>query len=164
MIVSVESQMPIKVISNHGFAEIVQNIETKQNSLLSKNNFKAGSVLIVFSPAGIFNSPTYLTVQTGINKHITLSPEFLQYINHRCSPNVFFNTSTMELVALKDIEEGEEFTFFYPSTEWEMTQSCRCYCGNDNCLQQIRGAKYIKPDVLNTYKITDFIREQLNTK
>lgn len=151
----------IKIISNHGFAEIRQNIQTKQKSLSATVPFKKGDVLSVFSAGEICKDPHYLTVQTGREQHITLVPQFLQYINHGCEPNVFFDTTTMELIALKDIDENQEFSFFYPSTEWNMAQPFYCYCGSNECLQNIKGAKYLLPEQIKKYALTDFIKREL---
>jgi hypothetical protein len=150
----------IEVISNHDFAEIRLNRHTNQKSLHAVRPAKEGDVLSNFSAGTTTTIPNYLTVQTGVNRHITLDPEFLQYINHSCDPNVFFDTTTMEVVALKDISENEEFSFFYPSTEWDMAQPFYCYCGSPECLQNIKGAKYIREQIKN-YRLTDFIRHQL---
>ena len=154
----------VQIISNHDLAEILENTLTKEKSLYAVRPFRKGELISKFSAGEIYSQPNYLTVQTGISRHITLMPEFLQYINHSCTPNVFFNTSTMEVTALKDIEENEEFSFFYPSTELNMAQPFLCYCGSKNCLQNIKGAKYIKPEILKKYKLTDFIKQQLNYK
>lgn len=43
----------------------------------------------------------------------------------------------------KGIKSGEDITFFYPSTEWDMAQGFECSCGAADCLGQIRGAKYL---------------------
>ena len=150
-----------RIISNHEFAEVRQKISNQQNALISLRSYKAGEIIARFSAGTISQEPTYLTVQVGIGKHITLEPEFLQYINHGCEPNVFFNTTTMELIALKDIGSEEEMTFFYPSTEWKMTQSFRCYCGSPHCLGEIRGAAYLSKEAQEKYRFTDFIQEQL---
>jgi len=104
-------------------------------------------------------TPTYLTVQVGVSKHITLQPEFLQYINHSCDPNVFFDTTAMKLIALKKVNANEELTFFYPSTEWKMTQSFNCYCGSSNCIGEIKGAFYLPRSVRENYRFTDFIQQ-----
>ena len=151
----------IQVISNHGFGEISQNNLTNQKSLHATIPFKKGDILISFSGGVISKTPHYLTVQTGKDQHITLVPEFLQYINHSCDPNVFFNTSTMQLVALKDIAVSDEFTFFYPSTEWDMAQPFVCFCGSQACLQNIKGAKYLSQEHVLRYELTDFIRKEL---
>lgn len=154
----------IEIISKHDFAEIIQNTGTGQKSLHALVPFKKGDLISRFSAGEIYNTPNYLTVQRGVDEHITLMPRFLQYINHSCSPNVFFDTTTMEVLALKDIEPNEEFSFFYPSTELDMAQPFLCYCGSRDCLQNIKGAKYIPGELLKKYKLTDFIREQLMNK
>ena len=35
----------------------------------------------------------------------------------------------MRLTALRPISEGDELTFFYPSTEWAMAEPFECGCG-----------------------------------
>lgn len=153
-----------RVISNHQFAERRQNISNDQNALFALRSYQPGEVIADFSAGTISAEPTYLTVQVGNRKHITLQPEFLQYINHSCNPNVFFDTTMLQLVALKDVTAGEEFTFFYPSAEWKMTQSFNCYCGNANCIGKIRGAFYLSPETETQYRFTDFIQQQLAKK
>lgn len=153
-----------RTISNHVIAERRQKISNEQNALFALRSFQPGEIIADFSAGTIAAEPTYLTVQIGTRKHITLQPEFLQYINHSCSPNVFFNTTTMQVEALRPIQEGEELTFFYPSAEWKMTQSFQCYCGAPDCIGSIRGAAYISEDVLKQYRLTDFIQQQLAKK
>jgi hypothetical protein len=150
-----------KFISNHGFAERRRKISNNQNSLFALRSFAPGEVIADFSASTISAEPTYLTVQISVRKHITLQPEFLQYINHSCSPNVFFDTTTMQVEALRPIQKGEELTFFYPCTEWKMVQPFPCYCSSPNCIGNIRGAAYIPEDVLKQYRLTDFIQQQL---
>ncbi len=152
------------VISNHQFAERRQKVSNDQNVLFALRSFQPGEVIADFSAGTISAEPTYLTVQVGNHKHITLQPEFLQYINHSCDPNVFFDTTTLQLVALKNIQEQDEFCFFYPSAEWKMTQSFDCYCGASNCIGQIRGAFYLSPEAQTQYRFTDFIQQQLVKK
>ena len=153
-----------EVISKHIFANVLLNNSSSQKSLHAATGFTSCDVICSFS-AGITQSyATYLTVQTAASRHITLMPEFLQYINHSCSPNVFFNTTTMELVCLQPLQPGDEFTFFYPSTEWEMAQPFVCNCGSAGCLQLINGASHLTVETLSKYKLTDFIRQQVRQK
>jgi SET domain len=149
------------IVSNHVFAIRYQDIDNKQNSLHSTKSFKKGEVICGFEAGTTQNYATYLTVQVSTDKHITLQPEFLQYINHSCEPTVFFDTTSMQLVALQDLNEGDEFTFFYPSTEWDMAQPFVCNCGSANCLQLINGASHLSLSTLNKYKLTNFIQQQL---
>ena len=150
-----------KMLSKHGFADIMQNSLTGERSLHAAAFFDAGEVVSEFTPEHIFEVATYLTVQTGENKHITLNPEFLQYINHSCDPNVFFDTTRMELVAIKEIQPGDELMFFYPSSEWQMTQSFDCFCGSSKCIHSIQGAVFLSELTIQEYRFTDFIMEQL---
>jgi SET domain len=150
-----------RTISNHQIAEVRQLLLNRQNALFALRSYQPGELIANFSAGTIAAEPTYLTVQVGTRKHITLQPEFLQYINHSCEPNVFFNTTTLELVALKEIQTEEEMTFFYPSTEWKMTQSFNCYCGNSNCIGEIKGAAYLSEEAIKYYRLTDFIQQQL---
>ncbi len=150
-----------RLISDHGIAQVRQRLTNNQNALHALRSFQPGDVIAEFTAGTIAAEPTYLTVQIDVGKHITLQPEFLQYINHSCAPNVFFNTTTMQVTALKSIEMNEEFTFFYPSTEWEMTQPFKCYCGSPACLGEIKGAAYLPKNVWKQYRFTDFIQQQL---
>ena len=153
-----------RVISDHQFAVVRQNLVNNQKAFFAQRSYQPGDVIADFSAGQVLSEPTYLTVQVAIDKHIMLQPQHLQYINHSCDPNVFFDTYTMQVVALKPIEEGDEMTFFYPSTEWDMAQPFTCYCGSDKCLGLIQGAAHISPEVIGTYKVTRFIQQQLHDR
>jgi len=150
-----------RMISNHGIAEMRRKLSNGQNALFSLRSYKPGDIIADFSAGTISAEPTYLTIQLGIRKHITFDPVFLQYINHGCDPNVFFDTTAMNLVALKHIKREEEMTFFYPSTEWKMTQRFNCYCGSPHCLGEIKGAAYLTKEERERYRFTDFIQQQI---
>jgi hypothetical protein len=150
-----------KMVSKHGFADIMQNGVTGERSLHAAAFFDAGDIVTEFTADKILDAPTYLTVQTAEHKHITLLPDFLQYVNHSCSPNVFFDTSRMELVGIKEIQPGDELMFFYPSSEWKMEQAFDCFCGTPQCLHNIQGAAFLSDEEAMRYRLTDFIKEQL---
>ncbi len=153
-----------EVISKHIFANVLLNNQTHQKALFAAVSFAPGDVISSFSAGTTQSYATYLTVQTAADRHITLQPDFLQYINHSCAPNAFFNTTTMELVCIQAMQPGDEFTFFYPGTEWEMAQPFVCNCGHTACLQLINGASHLSVETLSKYKLTDFIREQVRQK
>ncbi|GAC1396222.1 MAG: hypothetical protein NVSMB63_16670 [Sediminibacterium sp.] len=147
-----------------GFAQVVTNNHSGQKSLHAQSFFGAGDLICSFSAGTVSETASYLTVQTGEKKHITLQPEFLQYINHSCDPNVFFDTTCMKIIALKAIQPGDELTFFYPSTEWDMAQPFDCHCGSEKCLRRIQGAAYLNDADLRSYRLTDFIAQQLQKR
>lgn len=153
-----------EVVSNHQFAEIRKDRVTGQQTLFALKEFKKGDLISPLGAAFVTDKPSYLTVQTGNRSHIALHPYFLQYINHGCNPNCFFDTARMRVIALRDIQAGEEFTFFYPSTEWEMASPFQCYCNQPNCLGYISGAAHIPSEVLKKYTLSDFIKRKLQYK
>ena len=146
------------VISQHEHCIVKQNKENNQHGLFANASFKAGSTIVAFNASKIVDTPNYLTVQVSEHKHIHLSPEYLQYVNHCCEPNVLFNTTTMQLECISDIEAGEELRFFYPATEWRIAQQFICNCGKPSCVGLIQGAADTPTEVLNKYKLTDFIK------
>ena len=153
-----------RVISEHNFAIVRQNLVNNQKAFFAQLSYRPGDIIADFSAGQILSEPTYLTVQIDIDKHIILQPEHLQYINHSCDPNVFFDTYAMQIIALKTIQQGDEMTFFYPSTEWDMAQPFTCYCGSDKCIGEIKGATHISREVLSNYKLTRFIQQQLHER
>jgi len=150
------------IVANHQFAEIRKDRETGQQVLFALKSFRKGEKISPLGAAFVSDKPSYLTVQTGNKTHIALHPYFLQYINHGCNPNCFFDTTKMEVTALRDIAEGEEFTFFYPSTEWNMASPFQCYCNQPGCLGFINGASHIQEEILKRYKLSDFIKRKIH--
>lgn len=148
-------------VSQHGFVEVKKNINTQQHGLFALRAYEKGDIIIAFDAAKIVDTPNYLTVQVSDTKHIHLSPEYLQYVNHCCAPNVIFNTSKMVLECIDDISIGEELCFFYPATEWEIAQTFQCLCGSSNCIGLIQGAANTSLDILKQYTLTDFIKNKL---
>jgi hypothetical protein len=148
------------VLVDYGIATLVEDA-AGMKGLLSNNKVENGQVIIPFYPRETLNTPNYLTVQLSDDVHILLGPEFIQYINHSCDPNVFFDTTEMKLVALKDIQINEELTFFYPSTEWKMDQAFECLCGSGKCIKKIQGAFALTNEQQQAYKLNQFIVKKI---
>src|SRR5262249_3108281 len=105
----------------------------------------------------------YSSCQVSEDSHIELNSDLL-YCNHSCDPTVAFDMENMEVRALKDIEEGDAVTFFYPSSEWDMVQSFQCNCGSDKCLGEVKGAKWLGNDVLEGYWLNKHIRRMVERR
>lgn len=108
-----------------------------------------------------FSTPTYQTVQISERDHI-LDVVFAN-LNHSCSPNTFIDCRSLTLFAERDIEVGEELTFFYPATEWQMSRPFKCSCGSTNCIETVFGASNMLPDLLQKYKLNKHIELLLQT-
>lgn len=148
-------------IKDFKIASIHLDSSINQQLLISNCDFKENDCLIKFSYSEKVNRPTYLTVQINEKEHITLNPSFLQYINHSCDPNVFFDVESFKLIAIKPISKGEELTFFYPSTEWEMIQPFECYCKSISCLHFVKGAKFLAESEILEHKFSNYIRNKI---
>ena len=62
------------------------------------------------------------------------------------------------------LKEGDELTFFYPSTEWDMSQPFDCLCKTERCQGRITGAKDMDGKVLAGYWLNKHIEELLDEK
>ena len=144
------------------FAKVIVNAETGQHALHAALFFEKGSVITEFSARAVFATPDYLTMQVDDEQHISLLPECLQYTNHSCEPNVFFDTTYMQLIALCNIKPGEELLFFYPSTEFQMAQPFECHCQSEKCIGIISGAVNLSKSELQQYRLTEFIQKKLS--
>jgi hypothetical protein len=158
---SVPATSTFKKLQAFPVAEVWQNTQTGEHSLHAAQSFTPNQVICSFAAATTLSHPTYLTVQTALDTHITLRPFYLQYVNHSCAPNVFFDTARREFIALSAIQPGDELVFFYPSTEWDMQQPFTCQCSARNCLKVIKGAAHLSPAQLKKYRLSNFVLEQL---
>ena len=156
--------MQYKVTKVSSFAELWECPQTNEKALHATVTLMPGDLISTFGAKETLTAPNYLTVQLNEQEHILLAPEFLQYINHSCEPNVFFDTTNMVVTCLREIEVGEEMTFFYPSTEWSMDQKFECHCKTAVCLNSIQGAAHLHPDILKKYQLSAYIQHKLNLR
>ncbi|POR33903.1 Histone-lysine N-methyltransferase ash1 [Tolypocladium paradoxum] len=111
-----------------------------------------------FPPCTVAEEPTYATVQMGKNSHLNLNSDLL-FINHSCEPSLIFDTGNLNvLVGPKGLQPGDELTFFYPSTEWDMAQPFDCLCGTPTCRGTIGGARNMTPKQLEGMWLNGHIR------
>ncbi len=155
----------LQTLSDHATSVLeVKKLHNGQNALFARRSFAVAEIISAFSSASIHKVPSYLTVQVGDEQHIELFPPILQYMNHSCDPNAFFDTTRMEVIALRDIAQGDEIVFFYPSSEWHMVQPFECLCGSGACLHIIAGADSVNEKALRQYRLTDFIQAKLEER
>lgn len=98
--------------------------------------------------------PTRFSLQIGPLEH--LEPAFdsddpsgfesssWRFLNHSCAPNA--RVQFPQLIAASPIGVGEEITFNYNTTEYELIEPFRCQCGAIHCAEWIRGFKFVEPE------------------
>lgn len=80
-----------------------------------------------------------------------LAAEPADYINHSCSPNCGLMGATI-LVAMRDIEPGEELTFDYATCDAEPYDEFECRCGSARCRGKVNGHDWMNPELQRRYR------------
>ncbi|HEX6270884.1 MAG TPA: SET domain-containing protein-lysine N-methyltransferase [Anaerolineales bacterium] len=70
--------------------------------------------------------------------------------NHSCDPNVGF-TGQIGLIAMRDIEAGEELNFDYAMCDGTPYDEFDCYCGSESCRGRIKGTDWLRPELWERY-------------
>jgi hypothetical protein len=144
-----------------GMLEVIGWPMAGQQGVRTRVAVLPGTVLSRFGARTRAEAASRFTVQVRENEHIELDPKHLQYINHGCEPNVFFDVDRGELVCVRAIAAGDELRYFYPSTEWSMVEPFACQCGSPRCLVHITGASALAPSLLAGYRVSAYVAGKL---
>ncbi|KAJ6076958.1 hypothetical protein N7499_008939 [Penicillium canescens] len=149
--------------SHPGRLRVLKGDQPFQSSAQSLIALPAGALFAKITTAiPVGDQRTYTSVATGRNSQIELNSD-LVFCNHSCKPSLVFDMKRFEVRVVDDrpLEVGDDLTFFYPSSEWEMVQpfQCQCNAGASHCLGLISGASQIEPSVLHRYWLNDHIRQ-----
>lgn len=73
------------------------------------------------------------------------------FVNHSCDPNCESDQidDRIWIIALRDIEAGEELTYDYCLWDGEPGDEAPCYCGAKNC----RGTMYSKEEIARQKRV-----------
>lgn len=92
-----------------------------------------------------------LQVDEGIYLLTTEEKEPNDCFNHSCDPNLGL-FGQIGLVALRNINSGEELAFDYAMSDGEAYDEFDCACGSSNCRRKITGDDWKLPELRNKYK------------
>jgi hypothetical protein len=75
------------------------------------------------------------------------------FINHSCNPNcgLEYREGGIRLVAIREIQKGEEITFDYSTTMDEDCWEMECLCGDENCRRVVRDFKHLPRELQRKY-------------
>jgi len=138
--------------------EVVNQDTPYGAKLITHAAYNAGDLIWRFRDYTVLPAPAMETIQIGRDAHIA-NLGVLRYLNHSCRPNTHVDTTQMACFAATPIEAGAELNFFYPSTEWDLSQPFVCLCSAPECIRLVVGARYLPLDVLSRYFINRHIRE-----
>jgi hypothetical protein len=117
-----------------------------KEDILMNSIFKLGGVVL--------SHPDRHSLQVGEDRHLHVptdkngveNPDFFwRYLNHSCQSNGYVGTAELTFVALRKISKGEECTFNYLTTEFEMAVPFTCRCGAVKCFGLVQGSAHLSP-------------------
>jgi hypothetical protein len=129
----------------------------KYRSLTTKRAFRRGDIICPIPSESLYTQPNQFTVQIGIDQHVEVKE--LSALNHSCNPSTILDTTRMLVFAARDLAVDDELTFFYPSTEWEMSSPFICLCGAPNCIHVVAGARFLPLSTLEGHFLNYHIRQ-----
>lgn len=138
-------------------ASLIIRTHHKYRSLTTKQSYRAGDVICPIPSEFLFDKPNQFTVQIGIGQHVEVKE--LASMNHSCAPSTILDTTRMLVFAARDLAPDDELTFFYPSTEWEMSSPFICLCGAPNCIHVVAGARFLPLSTLEGHFLNQHIRQ-----
>jgi len=142
-----------------------------QRGVVAIEAIPTGEVVLVVD--GITTTrPSRYSIQVGENEHVDLPADVdparsavdhpWQFLNHSCAPNARLVARTV--IAARPIEAGEEITFDYNTTEYDMASPFDCRCGAKGCRgRRIAGFRHLAPAARRPLLpfLTDALRARL---
>jgi uncharacterized protein len=117
------------------------------HGVFAQQNLSEGELLVVFGGA-VCDLETLMTMpkrdqslSIQVEENLFLVPRPLgdaDYVNHCCDPNAGIVGQTV-LVALREIQAGEEVCFDYAMSDTTPYDEFECDCGAPNCRGKITG-------------------------
>lgn len=155
--------------TNKNIAHSISAIEGK--GVYATGPIKAGELIAVFggfvcsfedlnelekSDPKAFENFTQTAIQ--VDEHLVYSPtdtdqySDIEYLNHSCEPNAGFS-SPIHLVAMRDIDPGEEITMDYAMCISSGIFAIEeCECGRSSCRKQITENDWLIPEIQDKYR------------
>lgn len=141
--------------------EIVTGSTALGAGQVATQTFAEGELVHRIDDYRLTHVPSYQSIQVGATSHLE-DLGVIAYLNHSCRPSTIVDTEALEVRATRAIKAGDELTFFYPSTEWDMDRPFDCLCAEPSCIGNVAGAKYLPLETLNDYFINPHIQQLLS--
>ena len=156
-----------KIINNWLNPKIEPKKSDKEgNGEFAIEEIKKGEILAIFGGHVITreernNLPENIRyLSLGIDDEMFIGPKLIEelddadWFNHSCDPNAGLKGQII-LVAMRDIESGEEITFDYViscSQKGDKRVLFNCECGVENCRKEITNLDWKNPKLQQKYK------------
>ncbi len=107
-----------------------------------------------------------LSIQVAGNLFlVSVVPGPGDYINHSCDPNAGL-LGQIGLVAMRDIQAGEEITFDYAMSDSAAYDEFDCACGSPHCRGRITGTDWQQPVLWQRYRgyFSPYLQQKINER
>jgi uncharacterized protein len=118
----------------------IGEVAGKGRGIFAARRFTPGETVISSRAIAEVDGPTRMSVALGWDRHVEMD-EPATLLNHDCEPNLGVRENALsayDFVALREISAGEELTFDYAMTEYELATPLSCRCGGVQCAGTIR--------------------------
>ena len=112
--------------------------------VFAARDFRPDEEIFLFG-ASFVTSPDKYTIQVDEAKHLHMESHIGLLLSHSCAPNTRFCGEQLGIFAIAPIRAGQELTFNYLCTEWDMAVPFECRCGSESCHRMISGFRYLSP-------------------
>ncbi|MBW2713285.1 MAG: SET domain-containing protein [Deltaproteobacteria bacterium] len=145
--VTLRGRFPIAT-SQEVIPVLVQAVDERRGSgLISQKKRAVGDVLAsVEANSLIMEAPDKHSVQLGFDRHLDTTDLCMAHLNHSCSPNtkITFEEGVVTMHAIRDIAVGDELSFNYLTTEYDLECPFECSCQSTDCYGKIQGYLHLK--------------------
>ena len=148
------------------------SVRTRSNVRIAECNYGQGVICTEPIPTGtkVFDlegselrTPIIHSIQIAPDLHLDPHDAIWRFVNHHCAPNLRVALRDRAMIALRDINVGEELFFNYLSTEWDMRAPFVCNCSAPYCPGMIAGLRYLSSEQRWPIRtlLSDAMRQQL---
>jgi len=122
----------------------------------------AGEVLMAIAEVFVEQRARH-TIQIDEHRHQAGTGEIDDYLNHSCDPNCALAFERLELVARRPLVAGEELSFNYLTSEWDMAAPFVCGCGAAACMGTVAGLRHLAPAAQDALAplVSPYLRQRL---
>jgi uncharacterized protein len=130
-----------------------------QRGVFAAEPIRTGEVIAVWGGEVVprhlfFNLPTSIQqISVQIEEHLYLAPtreSAGEWVNHSCEPNAGMSGQIV-LVAMRDINVGEEVCYDYAMTDGSPYDEFECRCGSSLCRNRVTGNDWSVPSLWSRY-------------
>jgi hypothetical protein len=161
-------------LTQNNLQEIMEYCATPygQTSTVSRVARPRGTHLSYVTTHYTVPEATWSSIQTSRTDHVEFNSG-LVYMNHSCAPTVELEVyppdaqgrypngvaGEVRVARDRDLQVGDDLTWFYPSTEWASPRPFQCLCGTEGerCIGFQRGSKYLGREQLDRYFINKHV-------